>query len=558
MLETLHISNYALIDQIDITFGPGLNIITGETGAGKSIMLGALSLIMGGRADSRHVRSSEKKSVIEATFVVENHPKLEAWCKENDVDWDDKRCILRREISPTGRSRAFVNDSPVPLSTLREVAIQLIDIHSQHQNLLLGRPEFQTDVIDTLAGNEKLREEHRHRWTTFKNALQRLKAARARVKKSREEEEYSRYQLAQLTDLKIENADEQSELERRRDVLDNLGQIKEALATAINALSASNSNAIDLVYEAKNSCSTLESVIKAEENIGERLESVAIELRDISDTLSGIDEDLATDPGELTEIENRLDAFYSLEKKHHVESLPELIEIRDRLARRLNELDDSEGTLSELEREARRTLALAKETAGQITKSREKAALAFSRQLVEKATPLGMKNLRCEVSISSAELSANGSDSLAFMFAFNKNQELMPVGNAASGGEISRLMLSIKSIIAKRMELPSIIFDEVDTGVSGDVANRMGNMMGEIGKSLQVIAITHLPQVAAMGSTHYKVYKKDDEDSTHTHIIPLAEDKRVDELAIMLSGDSKDPAAREAAKALLSRRTNNK
>lgn len=554
MLETLHISNYALIDSIDINFESGLNIITGETGAGKSIMLGALSMIMGGRADTRIVRSAEKKSVIEAVFTVDDHPKLEAWCKANDVDWDEKRCILRREISPTGRSRSFVNDSPVPLSTMREVAIQLIDIHSQHQNLLLGRPEFQTDVIDTLAENGMRLDEHRKRWNNFKTALQRLKTARARLKKSKEDEEYTRYQLDQLLDLKLTNPEEQTELEQRREVLENVNQLKEALGNAINALSSAPTNAIDLIDEAKNSCDSLHAVLSESDDIAGRLESTSIELKDISDTLTSIDDELAADPQELSEIEQRLDSFYSMEQKHHVDSLAGLIELRDKLSQRLLELDDSESTLGELEKEARRTLSLAKESASALTKSREAAAEAFSKELVERATPLGMRNLRCEVEITPAELSSTGADNVAFMFAFNKNQPLMPVGNAASGGEISRLMLSIKSIIAKRMELPAIIFDEVDTGVSGDVANRMGVMMEEIGRSLQVIAITHLPQVAAMGRAHYKVYKQDDEDATHTRISPLAETDRIGELALMLSGDPEDKAAREAAKTLLSRR----
>lgn len=553
MLESLHISNYALIDSIDICFGPGLNIITGETGAGKSIMLGALSLIMGGRADTRAVRTADKKSVIEAVFNVENHPRLEAWCKQNDIDWDESRCILRREISPTGRSRSFVNDSPVPLTIMREVALQLVDIHSQHQNLLLGRPEFQLDVIDTLADNGARLEIHRKRWHTFRTALHNLKAARARLKKSREDEEYTRYQLDQLYDLKLNSPDEQTELEQRREILENVNSLKESLGAAINALSSAPANAIDLIGEAAASCENLLPVLSEEDMIGERLESTAIELKDIAETLKNIDDDLAAEPRELEELEQRLDAFYTMEAKHHVDSLEALIEIRDNLARKLSELDDEDDTIAELEKEARRTLALAKESAADLTKSRKENAEKFGQELVAKAMPLGMRNLRCRIEVSPAEMSETGADSVEFMFAFNKNQDLMPVGNAASGGEISRLMLSIKSIIATRMELPSIIFDEVDTGVSGDVANRMGTMMAEIGQSLQVIAITHLPQVAAMGSRHYKVYKRDDDDATHTHISRLDSEERIGELALMLSGDPDDASARQAAITLLNR-----
>ncbi len=554
MLETLHISNYALIDNIDIVFHEGLNIITGETGAGKSIMLGALSLIMGSRADTRVLRSSDKKTVIEATFTVDDHPRLKVWCADNDIDWDDKRCILRREIAPSGRSRAFVNDTPVPLAVLRDIAMLLVDIHSQHQNLLLARPEFQVEIIDTLAENGDMRAEHSKRWNTFKSALQRLKTARANQRKSKDDEEYTRYQLEQLEDLKIAGPEEQTELEQRKEILENINSLKSAINIALEALSGPASNAIDLIDQAREACTTLKPILDENESIPERLDSASIELKDISDTLEGINDDLTADPEELMEIERRLDLMYSLEQKHHVDSLAALIDLRDKLRKKLADLDDSDNILGELEKEARRTLSLAKETAAALTQSRIESAKVFAEELVNRARPLGMHNLRCDVEVSQAELGVSGADNVVFMFAFNKNQPLLPVGTAASGGEISRLMLSIKSIVARRMELPSIIFDEVDTGVSGDVANRMGSMMREIGDSIQVIAITHLPQVAAMGAHHFKVYKQDDDEATHTRITPLTDEQRIDEIAIMLSGDRSDSDARAAAQKLLSRR----
>ncbi|MCM1029404.1 MAG: DNA repair protein RecN [Pseudoflavonifractor sp.] len=553
MLESLHIANYALIDLIDIDFHPGLNIITGETGAGKSIMLGALSLILGGRADTRAVRHADRKSVIEATFAVGvGHPRLKAFCDENDIDWDDNHCILRREISPSGRSRAFVNDSPVPLAKLAEVAARLVDIHSQHQNQLLSQPAFQMEVIDTIAGNQDLLAEHRRRFEAFKVAAKALKGAKLKVERAREEEEYTRFQYEQLEELRLSDPAEQEELEARRDLLNNLTQVKEALRAAGDALSSGMSPALDRIDEALAVSSIFESAVSPHDDIAERLEAARIEIKDIADTLAAVDSNLEADPSELEDIDERLSSIYALQRRHHVDSLAGLIAIRDAFARKLRDLDNSDSSLASLEKEARKALALARESAAEVSKSRREAAEAFASRLIELARPLGMANLRCEVEVKpSSSLSATGADEVAFLFAFNKNQTLMPVGGAASGGEISRLMLSIKSIIADKMELPSIIFDEVDTGVSGDVANRMGLMMASIARSIQVIAITHLPQVAAKGSHHFKVYKRDDDTATHTMINELAADERVGEIALMLSGDPTSPSARQAAEALL-------
>lgn len=553
MLESLHISNYALIDLIDIRFHEGFNVITGETGAGKSIILGALSLLLGSRADTRVVTNPEAKSVIEAVFTVDDYPSLKDFCLREDIEWDDERCILRREISPAGRSRAFVNDSPVPLAKLREVSLHLIDIHSQHQNQLLATPEFQLDVIDTLAANSVRLREYRLRFNAFREAVKRLKIMKAKIERAREDEEFTRYQLEQLDDLNLQPG-EQPELERERDVLNNLGAIKSSLSKAISTLDSDEGGALRMVELASEACEDLDEVLDASDDIAGRLESVRIELSDIASTLSAIDENLGADPSTLDAIEERLSAIYSLCHKHHMPDADALIEFRDGLRDKLRALDSSGDAIEELERDARRAKALAKESAMEISAARKEAAEKFGKRLAEVAMPLGMKNLRCEIRVSPADMSATGMDVVEFMVAFNKNQPLMPVGATASGGEISRLMLSIKSIIASSMQLPSIIFDEIDTGVSGDVANRMGAMMLDISKNIQVTTITHLPQVASKGAHQYRVYKEDDENSTHTRIALLSEEERVRSIASMLGGSEIDDTAIAAAKSLLAHR----
>lgn len=553
MLESLHISNYALIDLIDIRFHEGFNVITGETGAGKSIILGALSLLLGSRADTRVVTNPDAKSVIEAVFTVDDYPSLKDFCIREDIEWDDERCILRREISPAGRSRAFVNDSPVPLAKLREVSLHLIDIHSQHQNQLLATPEFQLDVIDTLASNSVRLREYRLRFNAFREAVKRLKIMKAKIERAREDEEFTRYQLEQLDDLNLQPG-EQPELERERDVLNNLGAIKSALSKAISTLDSDEGGALRMVELASEACEDLDEVLDASDDISGRLESVRIEISDIASTLSAIDENLGADHSALDAIEERLSSIYSLCHKHHLPDADALIEFRDGLRDKLRALDSSGDAIEELERDARRAKALAKESAMEISAARKEAAEKFGKRLAEVAMPLGMKNLRCEIRVSPVDMSATGMDEVEFMVAFNKNQPLMPVGATASGGEISRLMLSIKSIIASSMQLPSIIFDEIDTGVSGDVANRMGAMMLDISKNIQVTTITHLPQVASKGAHQYRVYKEDDENSTHTRIALLSEEERIRSIAAMLGGSEIDDAAIAAAKSLLAHR----
>ncbi|WP_285799336.1 DNA repair protein RecN [Duncaniella freteri] len=550
MLESLHISNYALIDRIDILFHEGFNVITGETGAGKSIILGALSLILGGRADSRVVADPSSKSIIEAVFTVDGYDALKDYCLQTDIEWDDERCILRREVAPAGRSRAFINDSPVPLSKLQAVAMRLIDIHSQHQNQLLATPEFQLMVIDTLAGNEHRLKEYSSRYNSLRDAVRRLKAMRQRVEKSKEDEEFTRYQLEQLEELALSQG-EQEELENEREVLTNLTAIKNALDRAIASLTGDDTNAVDLIDTAIDACDELDGVLSEEDDVPSRLESAKIEISDIASSLENVNERLAADPGRLEAVEERLNSIYSLCHKHHLNNGDELLILRDNLRAKLRELDNSDDMVAELEKEARRAKALAKETAVEISNSRKEEAKKFSAHLRDTAMPLGMKNLQVDVVVAPADMGPTGIDSVQFMVAFNKNQNLMPVGATASGGEISRLMLSIKTIIASRMSLPSILFDEIDTGVSGDVANRMALMMREISKSIQVTTITHLPQVAAKGDTQYRVYKEDDDHATHTRIIQLTPEQRVNAIAEMLGGVTVDDAARQAAISLL-------
>lgn len=550
MLSRLQITNYALIDAVDIRLHPGFNVITGETGAGKSIMLGALALILGGRADTRAVRHHDAKSVIEATFRVEGNSALKEFFESNDIDWYPDGAILRREITPSGRSRAFINDTPVTLVQLREAAIHLIDIHSQHQNLLLADSAFQLLVIDRLARNEERLKEYSTKYKLLRSAVRKLKAARENLKKAKADEEYTRYQLDQLEQATL-IAGEQEELEQRRELLANLTDVKSRLQRASESLDGEESSASDFLTDASSAIAPIAANIPGGDELVDRLESLSIEIRDIAETIESLNADLEADPYELENLEDRINTIYSLQSRFHAESVEELIAIRDNLQSKLELIDGADEDIASLEKEARRALAKVKEAAALISDARKEAARELAQKLRDTASPLGMKNLQVDIQVNPAEISASGADKVEFLFAFNKNQPLMPVAETASGGEISRLMLSLKSIIASHVSLPAIIFDEIDTGVSGDVATRMGTMMEQIGSHLQVIAITHLPQVAARGSSHFKVYKEDDEHATHTRISELDPEQRIDELSLMLSGTPDNDAARSAAISLI-------
>lgn len=550
MLKSLHISNYALIDSVDITLYPGLNIITGETGAGKSIMLSALGLLLGGRADLRSVRRADARSVIECEFDVTGMDALAEYCRANDIEWDPAACIIRREISPTGRSRSFINDSPVTLDALREVGNRLVDIHSQHQNLLLSSADFQRSIIDSIAGNEERYGAYGELYGAFREALRRLKALKASIARDRDNEEFMRFQLAGLDDLNLQEG-ELAQLEQEAEEMGSAAETKSYVTEALEALSEGEVSAVSLIERVSGACADLADHLPEGDDIRARLDSVTIELNDIADTLGDLNDRLTASPADLEAVNARIDAIRLQMRRHHADDEAQLLAIHRKLRRRVEQLADADTLVAEADREARAAHRKAVEAAREISEARRKAADEFAGRLMQAAMPLGMKNLRIVIDITPADISATGIDNVEFRFAFNKNQEPIPVGGAASGGEISRLMLSIKAIIADRMALPSIVFDEVDTGVSGDVASRMGAMMQQIGRSIQVIAITHLPQVAARGAHQFKVYKADDDVATHTHITELSADERIGELALMLSGDAANEAARATAATLL-------
>lgn len=551
MIETLHISNYALIDQLDIDFKAGFNVITGETGAGKSIIMGALSMLLGGRADTKAVRNRDTKSVVEATFSIESYPAIETYCRENDIEWDKTGiCILRREILPSGRSRAFVNDTPVNLNALQAIAAQLVDIHSQHQNLQLASPPYQLQVVDSIIGKTEAHTRYPALYNDYRQALHRYKAAKREFVNNKADEEYLRFQLNQLEELNLVPG-EQEDLEKERELMANLTEVKASLTAITDAFSDGSPSILSLLKNVESNTAEIVSLIDDAPQLMERIEAMRIEARDLADTFSDLDRDISADPAHLEEIEQRLNDIYDLERKHHVDTVDNLIAIRDRLKASLENVTNGDERLHRLEEMAKRAKRAALECARILSDERQEAATRFAEMLKERAIPLGMKNLRCQVSVTQGELTPTGIDTIEFLFAFNKNQPLMPVGGTASGGEISRLMLSLKSIVADKMQLPSIIFDEVDTGVSGDIAARMGRMMGQIADNIQVIAITHLPQVAALASSQYKVFKEDTEDSTTTRIIQLTPDQRIEQIAAMLSGDHVDEAARANARSLL-------
>ena len=551
MIQTLHISNYALIDSIDITLHPGLNILTGETGAGKSIILGALSLLLGGRCDTKAVRNHEAKSVIEATFSAAGYPALQEFCQTNELDWDADTVILRREIAPNGRSRAFVNDCPVNLSQLQTAALHLIDIHSQHQNLLLASPPYQLRVIDSLAGNGERLEAFTTAYNNYRHAVRKFKQERKSVEQAKDDEEFLRFQYKRLKDANLAKG-ELDELEHERELLVNMADVKTSLATVTGNLSEGDENIDQLLRQTIDESERLGDLLEDADTLTERLRTLRVELLDIAETFSEYDRELTGDPERLDEVEERLNLLYDLMRRHKVETVDELISIRDDMKTRLQSIDLGDENLQALELAAKRAKKEALEIAAVISQSRHEEAERFAKILKDRALPLGMKNLQCEITVRDTELSSTGIDHVEFLFAFNKNQPLLPVGNTASGGEISRLMLSIKSIVADKMQLPSIIFDEVDTGVSGDVADKMGELMRQIAANIQVIAITHLPQVASKGHSHYKVFKEDTEQATVTRIKELGTEERVKELAVMLSGSSVNDAALANARSLLS------
>ncbi len=552
MLKRLSISNYALISSIEISFGEGLTIITGETGAGKSIMMGALSLLLGGRADTRVVRDKAAKSIVEATFS--SNDRLRSLFEASQLDWDDSEIIIRREVSSTGRSRAFVNDTPVNLKTLGDITTSLIDIHSQNSNLMLRDQHRQLEILDALADNDELLAEYKAAFRSFVKVRNALQNARNEIAANRENENFLRFQVSQL-DALAPKAGELETLERQSEMLGDAEEIAANLSAATQLLDTGDNSIIAKLAEVKHTLSKVNFRLLEDESedcsLLQRLESVYVEAKDIAQTLIGMTECVDCNPAQLAAVEQRMTAIYDALKRYNAVDDTQLAEIQQSLRKQLAALDTSDDDLHELESEMKEKGRKLRAAADRLSETRLSAAEKFSDLLTKTARPLGMSNLKFAALTSKGKLTPDGQDNIEFLCSFNKNQELMPVSAIASGGETSRLMLSVKAIVANHVALPSIIFDEVDTGVSGDVADKMGAMMRDMGRQIQVIAITHLPQVAAKGQQHYKVFKADDEEKTVTNIAALDYDQRVAELAVMLSGSSVDQAAVMNAKSLL-------
>lgn len=553
MLNKLSIHNYALINQIDIDFKDGLSVITGETGAGKSIILGALSMILGGRADTKSIGNADKKSIIEATFYAKNDTEIDKFCTSNDIDrFEDNNFILRREISSSGRSRAFINDTPVTLQQLRDAAIRLIDIHSQHQNLLIADAKYQLQIIDSIANNINELNEYKTQFKKYIEIRNRLNQRKIEISKNKENEEFLRFQFDQLQKI-APKENEQEELERKYEVLSNAESIKDDLRHIVNTLSDNEESVLSQISALKSVINRLNlDLFNAESNdIKPRFESLYLELKDIAEQFGDYLSEVDSDPKELQSIEHRLNLIYEANRRFNVNNENELLKIKVDIESQLASIDNSDDDISALEQKKKSEGIKLKELADKLSQTRIKAADQFSSELIEMAKPLGMSNIKFSALVSQNKLTIDGQDSIEFLCSFNKNQSLNPISKVASGGEMSRIMLCIKAIIANCMQLPTIIFDEIDTGVSGDIADRMGEMMKEISDKIQVITITHLPQVASKGLSHYKVYKTDNEQYTTTNIKELSTEERIEELAQMLSGSKINEAAILNAQSLL-------
>ena len=550
MLKSLFIQNFVLIDSLDIHFEEGFSVITGETGAGKSIILGALSLVLGQRADGKSIKNGADKCVIEAVFDISKY-KLQEFFQLNDLEYDDEICILRRELFASGKSRAFVNDSPVSLNVARELGNRLIDIHSQHQNLLLGDNRFQLNVIDVMAENEILLILYRKEYVRYQSLKRELKELVEKAGQSKQEEDYIRFQLEQLTDARLFPG-EQEELEQELETLSHAEEIKGSLYRITQLLDGEEQGAVPLIKEALSIADNLERFYPNAKEIVERLQTAYIDLNDLASDADSQKDDVEFNPERLEWVNERLNMLYSLEQKHRVASVDELIGIQEKFANQLNEINSFDEQIEQLKRQLDVSYKELLQQAAVLTEQRRIASKAIASQLVEMVIPLGMPNVRFGVDFTlRPEPESDGMDEIRFMFSANKSGELQPVAQTASGGEISRLMLCIKAMIAGFTALPAIIFDEVDTGVSGDIADKMGDIMQELGSKMQVITITHLPQIAAKGREHYFVYKEDTTDRTVTRIKELSKDERVKEVARMLSGASLTDASIANAKELL-------
>ena len=556
MLKELHIRNFALIDSLDIDFESGFSVITGETGAGKSIVLGAIGLLMGQRADTKAIKTDAQKCCIEAHFNLSAYD-MQEWFDENEIDFDAEDCIIRRELTVSGKSRGFINDTPATVHQMKELGEMLMDVHSQHQNLLLQKEDFQLNTVDIIASNTIERAEYTKAFNELHAAEKALAELKKNISENQKNEEFMRFQLDELTAANLIEG-EQEKLEQEQESATHTEDIKSALYEADVLL---NGDSNDIIGNLKQVCGNIESITKVfpqVEELSERLESAYIEIKDIASDISNALDDVDFDPERLEYINNRLDTFYSLEKKYSKSTVEELIEERDRLQKAVDAIDNSDEELKEKTTKVASLQKKAQQLADNLTKTRTKAAKTVEAEIHKRLTALGMPNvqfaveLTCNKSNDSSHLTKDGQDKIAFMFSANKGMALRPVSQVASGGEIARVMLSLKAMISGAVKLPTIIFDEIDTGVSGKMAEKMADIMKEMGEAnRQVISITHLPQIAAKGACHYKVEKHDTENGTTSLMRRLNDEERVQEIAQMLSGENITDAALTNAKELL-------
>ena len=550
MLKQLYIKNFTLIDELNIQMHPGFSVITGETGAGKSINLGAIGLLLGNRADSKSIKAGRDRCVIEAHFDLSKYD-MQQFFTDNDIDEDLSDTIIRRELTAAGKSRAFINDTPVSLTKMRELGEQLVDIHSQHQNLLLQKEDFQLNVVDIIAQDEKQRKNYEVAYNQYKQANQKLNALKAEIEKNRENEDFLRFQFKELDEAQLQNG-EQEELEQEYEMLSHSEDIKTALYQADNHLSGDDGNIIERLKQTSEQLANIKDVYPEVTELLERIDSSYIELKDIAQEVNGLTDHVEFDPARLETINERLDKLNSLQQKFHVRDLGELIETYHQLKEQLSHIDHSDEDVEALEQEVTQLLEKAQKQAKELTAIRTKAAKKVEEEMKQRLIPLGIPNVRFSISLTEKPLSHDGGDKVSFLFSANKSTPLQPVTQVASGGEIARVMLSLKAMISGAVKLPTIIFDEIDTGVSGKIAEKMAQIMVEMGNhERQVLSITHLPQIAAMGSHHYKVSKEETDKGTISRMTELSQQERVQEIAQMLSGSDVSEAALANAKELL-------
>lgn len=550
MLKQLYIKNFTLIDELNIQMHPGFSVITGETGAGKSIILGAIGLLLGNRADSKSIKAGRDRCVIEAHFDLSKYD-MQQFFTDNDIDEDLSDTIIRRELTAAGKSRAFINDTPVSLTKMRELGEQLVDIHSQHQNLLLQKEDFQLNVVDIIAQDEKQRKNYEAAYNQYKQANQKLNALKAEIEKNRENEDFLRFQFKELDEAQLQNG-EQEELEQEYEMLSHSEDIKTSLYQADNHLSGDDGNIIERLKQTSEQLANIKDVYPEVTELLERIDSSYIELKDIAQEVNGLTDHVEFDPARLETINERLDKLNSLQQKFHVRDLGELIETYHQLKEQLSHIDHSDEDVEALEQEVTQLLEKAQKQAKELTAIRTKAAQKVEEEMKQRLIPLGIPNVRFSISLTEKPLSHDGGDKVSFLFSANKSTPLQPVTQVASGGEIARVMLSLKAMISGAVKLPTIIFDEIDTGVSGKIAEKMAQIMVEMGNhERQVLSITHLPQIAAMGSHHYKVSKEETDKGTISRMTELSKEERVQEIAQMLSGSDVSEAALANAKELL-------